>query len=415
MPTARGTTANSWPAMVANTARWAYDRAPAGLDGLLDAGRRYLAPMLQPRLPVAAVGLGSDPGGALVAIGRSMTLDYVLDRLGPVTASRAALPPIALARAVGRLRRGAVAGDVVVAALPRALAGLVGPGYLRIPGLVGFELPLAGGLEATLGRATTTVRRDARRVLEAGTTWSVSHEPAEFEQFYLEFYAPSVRDRFGDLAVLREQAMLRRQFRQGGALIWLERDGRRVAGTVVQLRGATLHGLVAAADPDIRHEGRAGPQFALKIAALDVAARLGAAKLDLGGTVPLLRDGNLQAKRSFGAGIRLQDDSHRDLALGWRAGTTAVRHLLHQAPLLFATPGGLCAMAATAPGTVADARAGCQLWRQHAPAGLRRLFVLGAAGWASHATDGPPAPGGPIVLCPDVDPAAINRAAAAID
>ena len=118
--------------MVANTARWAYDRAPAGLDGLLDAGRRYLAPMLQPRLPVAAVRLGSDPRGTLVAIGRSMTLDYVLDRLGPVTASRAALPPIALVRAVGRLRRGAVAGDVVVAALPRALAGLVGPDYLRI-------------------------------------------------------------------------------------------------------------------------------------------------------------------------------------------------------------------------------------------------------------------------------------------
>ena len=72
MPTAHGTTASSWPGLVANVAQWAYDRVPEGLDSLLDSSRRYIAPMLQPRLPVAAVGLGSDPGGALVAIGRSM-------------------------------------------------------------------------------------------------------------------------------------------------------------------------------------------------------------------------------------------------------------------------------------------------------------------------------------------------------
>ena len=144
-----------------------------------------------------------------------------------------------------------------------------------------------------------------------------------------------------------------------------------------------------------------------------MAARLGAAKLDLGGTVPPLRDGTCRPSAAS-APIRLLDDSHRGLALGWRAGTTAVRHLLHQTPLLFATPGGLCAMAATEPGTVADARAGCQLWRQHAPAGLRRLFVLGAAGWASHPTDGPPAPGGPIV-CARRGLRRHHRAAAAID
>jgi hypothetical protein len=205
--------------------------------------------------------------------------------------------------------------------------------------------------------------------------------------------------------------MLRRQFRHGGALIWLERAGRRIAGTVVQVRGSTLHGLVAAADPSIPQEGRAGPQFAIKIAALDLAPWLGAKRIDLGGTVPSLRDGSFQAKRAFGAELVRMEDSHRDLLLSWRAGAPAIRRLLHRAPLLFDAPGGLCGVAAVEPGDVADVRVACQLWRQYAPAGMRRLVVLGAATYSSHATDGPRRRDGPIVLCPECDASAVVRAA----
>jgi hypothetical protein len=416
MQTARAHSAVVWPDLAASAVWWAYDRAPAGLDAMLHVGRRYLAPLLQPRMPVRRLGLASDVAGSLLtAFGQSMTLDRIVHGLRPIATWSAELPSASLADTIGRLRSGAFPGDASLASLPRFAAGLVGDGCLRIPALVSLELPLAGGVEDSLGRATTTVRRDARRVLDAGTTWSVSHELSEFEQFYQEFYTPSVSHRFGELAVLRERAMLRRQFRQGGGLIWLEIQGRRIAGTVVQLRGTTLHGLVAAADPSVRCEGRAGPQFAVKIAAIDVAAKLGATKLDLGGTVPFLCDGNLQAKRAFGGTIRRPDDSHRDLVLSWRVGVPAVRHLLHQAPLVFEFRHELHAVAAAALGTLADAREGSRLWRQYAPGGLRRRFVLGAAGWSSHAGDGSPAPSGPIVLCPDVDAAALNRAAAALD
>ena len=108
-------------------------------------------------------------------------------------------------------------------------------------------------------------------------------------------------------------------------------------------------------------------------------------------------------------------ESHRDILVRWPAPCGhAVRRFLQATPLLFEGPDGLCALAAAEPGQPADAAAGGQLWRQLAPRGLRRLFLLGAAEAPSrHAPDGRPAPDGPILLWPAGNAAAINRAAGA--
>lgn len=390
---------------------WLYEHAPARLDAVLELGRRHLAPLLKPRLAARHHRLEGSPGGSALSLGDGMTLSFLVQRLGPAAVETRS--GCGYLNAANVLRQAVGEHDLVLAMVPQLLAGRVGRDCLRVPGLVSLRLEVGPDLDATLAAATTTVRRDARRVLDAGFRWSLSDRASDFEQFYDGYYAPSVHLRFGDLGVVRERAMLRRQYRHGGALIWLERDGRRVAGTVVQVRCGILHGLVAAADPLLPHEGRAGPQFAVKIAAMALAHELGARAIDLGGTVPSLRDGGMRAKRAFGATVTPFADSHRELLLAWRAGSFASRRLLHEAPLLFACGAGLSAVAAPPPGKPADAAAALELWRQLAPRGLQQLFLLGAPAIDRLQANGSRGDG-PIILWPDRGAGALAGAAAAM-
>ena len=238
------TAGNNHPNLATTAGWWLYEHAPAPLEPLLHFGRRHLAPLLHPRLDLRSYRLADFSSGQIVAAGDGMTLSFLLQRLGRMSA--AALCPTGLAGLSVALRRAAEEGDLVLAMVPRAIGRRIGRGFLRVPALVSLALEVKHDLELTLAQATTTVRRDARRVVEMGVTWTVSHALSELDQFYDNYYAPSVRQRFGELAVVRQRSMLRRQFRHGGALIWLEQSGRRIGGSVVQVRCGTLHGLVAA-------------------------------------------------------------------------------------------------------------------------------------------------------------------------
>jgi len=386
---------------------WAYEHAPAGLETVLGLARRYLAPLTTPRLPVRRYHLEGPSSDGIVTIGDAMTLAFLLRRLGPTQDGAAG--HIGLAGLASTLRRAARDHALTLAVVPRFLAGYLGRDLVRVPALISLRLEIGPTLDATLARASTTVRRDARRLIESGIIWSITHDTGDFDRFYDAYYAPSVRLRFADLGVLRERAMLRRQFRQGGALIWLEQAGRRIAGTVVQVRGGILHGLVAAADPELRHDGRAGPQFAIKLAAMALAPQLGAHAVDLGGTVPSLRDGSMCAKRAFGASLCRFEESQRELLLAWRPGSLAASRLLHVAPLLVEIGGRLSALAAPPPGGRADAATALQLWRQYAPEGLEHLVLLGAPAPSRLWPDGR-AGDGPILLRPDAGPRTLAEA-----
>ena len=142
---------------------WAYEHAPACLETGLALARRYFAPWLSLRLPVRLHRLEGPQAGEIVSIGDAMTLSYLLQRLGP--ARIASTDHTGLIGLAASLRRAIRTRDLVLAAVPSILSGPLGRHCLRVPGLVSFRLPVEPTLEATLARATTTVRRDARRVL----------------------------------------------------------------------------------------------------------------------------------------------------------------------------------------------------------------------------------------------------------
>lgn len=398
------------PPLAGPTARalgWAYERAPAGLDGLLAFGRRYVLPLLRHRLEVLRLTGPAGPSGAsatLVTVGQASSLGYLTDRFFAAAPTVERLAPVALADLPRALDRLAAEADLVVAGAPRAYAGWLGPGCLRVPALVDFRLAIAADLAATLAPASQTVRHDARRAAEAGYGWRASGAPGDLDRFDHEFHRPFVLAQHGPRAVLRAPATLRRTMRHGGQLLWIRHGDRDVAGALVRRRGRCLHLLVEGVSAEARRLRDPSPQFAVKLAAVQHAHATAAAALHLGGTAPDLRNGAFRAKRAWGGTARLWEESHRELLLRWRAPNAAVRALLRAAPLLFVGPRGLWAVTAADPARGSPAAAALGLWRQLAPAGVEGLVALGAA-------DAPLAVG-PLRLCPDGDPAAVNRFAA---
>jgi hypothetical protein len=390
---------------------WAFERAPAGMDGLFGFGRRYVLPLMRFRLAVVRLTgpvVVGGPTARLITVGEANSLGHLVDRFFAGTPTAEPLGSVTLGRLPGALDRLAAEADLLIACAPRAYAGWLGPGYLRVPALVDMRVALGADLPATLASASATVRYDARRAARFGYDWARSRAPADLERLYHEHYRPFVLRQFGPRAVVRDPSILRRALRRGGEVVWVRRHGREVAGTLtlVRGRGRELHLLVAGvaamgASPE--EGGGPSPQFVVNLAALHVAHAQGLAAVHLGGTKPSLRDGVFRAKRAWGAAVRPWEENHRELLLRWREpASAAVRHLLRDTPLLFGSPCGLWALTAAAGPD--EARA---LWRQLAPPGLLGLAVLGG-GEPGLPEDGP------IRWCPDdAGPAELHRRAIA--
>ena len=382
----------------------AYEHVPGFLDPLVHLTRRHVLPALRSSMTLRRLTGPAHPDGrsaSLLAAGASMTLDHLtaeffrappaVEMLGPVT--RAALPD--------RLERLAAESDLVLACLPTAWAADLNSDYLRLPALIGASVRIGASLEDTLAPASRTVRADVRLAQRSGYSWHVATDRADFERFYDAFYLPFIRARFGALGSPRGRFELRREFRHGGAVMWISRDGRLVAGGIVRIKGKVLHSLAEAIDP-AGSASRAGPQVACNVASLELALQRGLEMVHLGGAVPSLTNGIVRKKCAWGAVLAPWQESHRDILLRWRVPLSAsVRAFLHRVAPVFALSKGLAAVTAETAGTEPGR------WRQLRAPGIHPLLVLGGKSGSCEAS-------GWTTLPADLDAGGVQRAALAV-
>ena len=100
--------------------------------------------------------------------------------------------------------------------------------------------------------------------------------------------------------------------------------------------------------------------------------------------------------------------------MAWPQFGSAPQAFLHVNPLIVELDGRLVAVAAAAPGEAAEPAVAKRLWRQLVPAGVERLYLLGADRWAALDLDGRPKPGGALILCPPCSSAEFVAGAAAV-
>ena len=362
-------------------------RLPRAIDPLLRAGRPWLAAFSMPRLPVEVLhGRGADglPRSVLLA-GRGALANRLISRFFDEAPTPETAPPCSLHRLRARLAAGLADVDLALAVVPLPLAGVLADRrFLRVPTVVEFATDSTSAID--LGRASKTLRYDMRKALAAGFTARLSQDPADLERFYREFYLPMLARRFGQSGRPAPMLTLRRRLRAGG-LVWLDHDGRTVAGEVFEIRGDTLHllahGRRATGDPKL--DGLV--QLAADRATMEIGSRRGCRTIDLGAAMPLLGSGLFARKRAYGATVRPRASATHELLIGWRRCGPAVQTFLGRAPLAIRRGDGLEAVTALEGAGPLDPRAAARLYRALLPDGIDRLTVCAQEGWA------PAAPG----------------------
>jgi hypothetical protein len=241
-----------------------------------------------------------------------------------------------------RLRRGrrgtAVTGDLVAVALhPGARARFQRDGWTVVPEYVHWR---AGLTDVPPERPGRSLRRNLRRVrvLEHELELVSHPTPSDLREFRVDMAEPLARTRFGVHAWVPSPALFRRL---GGRceLLFVRVGGQRVAGQmIVRHRDEALGLLLGVRDGDPSLV-RAGVQSALYAALLDHARRSGARSVDVGRTLPFVRDGVAAYKRQWGFAPHC-DPMSPQIALRADLAHPGVRWALEREPLLTLTDDG---------------------------------------------------------------------------
>lgn len=253
--------------------------------------------------------------------------------------------------------------------------------YMVVPAWVGGSLDVPAELAALI-RASHSVHEDMRVVRREGLVPEISRDTADFDLFYDNYYVPFTGRRHGEAAHLNDRCWLWRRFRTGG-ILWILRDGERIAGVQFGRLGPMLHlwaiGTLGGAPEPVK----AGAFAALYYHSIELARRTGAAGVDFGGTRPSLDDGLLRYKRKWGVVLRDNPRNNYEFLVRVNRWNRTVTAFLSSTSLIYRDGRRLAALAAIdsdTPAAQGDAdRVRHLLWMN----GLAHLSIVSASGWRS--------------------------------
>jgi len=216
-------------------------------------------------------------------------------------------------------------------------------GCLVVPAWVQTSLDTRRTLDAIIegqrsGRSSR--KDDIRRARKAGFVPVLAHGPDEVRHFMDEWCNPFVRARYG-AGVIRMDEHWVRQMGRVCSVMWIERDGARVGGALLEPRGREVRNLAfGVRDPAAVSEGVLSAAYWLMI---EHAVREGYHALQLGSSRPVLSDGVLRHKLKWG-GILVPARQWDYLAVAVGGGSAAARAFLAAHPLIAEEGGRLVAV-----------------------------------------------------------------------
>jgi hypothetical protein len=355
-----------------------YKHSPMVIDELLRKGGRLIE---RSRLRITITILRgsrrySALSGTVILAGARPWSDYLARRFFASPPHREIVGKVFLWRLPKVLERLGTQADITIVHVDRLGARLFFKGnYLEIPESVGSWLPLPSNPYA-IARRNRSLKEDLRIIRRERWTSEISHEEADCGKFYDSMYIPSMRRRHGERAVIRNLHQLRRAFRHGG-IIWIQRDRQRFAGGIFQQRRRTLHLVAlgtAGGDPVWAKKGAIA---ALYLFSIEYASDHGCARIDFGGTPPILNDGLLRFKRKWGIQLSNKSQTSYVYLVGWQEPNKHVLNFLSGTPLIFRSEGTLAGVTSLqAPCITSPLDAHQQLARSLPIRGLQHLIVL---------------------------------------
>jgi hypothetical protein len=261
----------------------------------------------------------------------------------------------------------------------RTAGRLFGNRCLRLPEWVDSRVVVPEEIEEFC-QGKRSLQSDMRKILENGLTSEFSRGEKDFFKFYDTMYLPFVFERHGEEAVARNRYWMHRAFRKGG-LIWVIKDGRRVAGVLFEQQGRKIR-TVALGTLDGEWDWvRQGVNAATDLFILQYARQVGCSQVNMGGSRPCLQDGVLRYKRKWGARLFDKADNWYDNLLFFnRLGAPALSFLSRN-PLIFRDGGGLSALKVIQSEGPVGQKEMDRDARQNWLAGLRRFYLVSTGGW----------------------------------
>jgi hypothetical protein len=243
-----------------------------------------------------------------------------------------------------------------------------GRNYLAVPEWVGTKSPVPDDLDKLM-RSGGSIRRDMTLIRRHKFLPLVTRGSEDFETFYHSMYVPFSRTRHGELVFMRTPHDLRYRLRWGG-ILWMLRDGQRVAGMQFEQHRQTLDLLALGTVNGDLALVRDGAIAALYYHVIRLARELGCTIVDFRGSRPSLHDGLLRYKSKWGSILYDKADMYYDLLVRWDGVKPVVKDFLSHTGLIFRDEGRLSAIHA-------DQSQDCRsLW----VAGLYRLYLLTESG-----------------------------------
>jgi hypothetical protein len=219
--------------------------------------------------------------------------------------------------------------------------------YLTVPEWVGMKLAVPKDLDQLI-RSRSSIKRDMALVRRNRYQPVAVGSAAEFDLFYHSFYVPFLRERYGELAFIRNYHDLRRCLSAGG-ILWVQRDGKRVAAALFELKSRAFDLSVLGTMNGDYSLVREGALAALYFYVIKFAQDLGCTVVDMRGSRPSLLDGLLRYKNKWGASLYDMSSSYYDLLIGWNNPNQVVREFFTHTPLIFRENGRLSAIIGSKP------------------------------------------------------------------
>ena len=328
--------------------------------------------------------------GTVVTAGSEPWIDYLPDRFFEGSPQQECVGKVPLWAVPCALERLSSSADLVIARVDKLSARLLfNASYLRVPEWVNLWLTVPDDLNSLQrGNRRRNVKNDLRRIRQNGLLYDISHADADLDVFYKDFYVPFVSRRFGKHGYIRNVHALRQHFRQGG-LLWVLRNGQRIAAGIFHRQGTVLHSLGIGTIDGSYDVANLGALIATYYYSIKHAHAVGCKEINFGGTRPVLSDGRLRYKRKWGMRLVEQTESYYEFLVYWERLDESVFSFLSHTPLVFRDRDKLSAVTAIqseGPATQDQAeKAHRFLWTP----GLHRLYLLSASGWQP-GTEPPP-------------------------
>ena len=142
-----------------------------------------------------------------------------------------------------------------------------------------------------------------KRILKNGLEYETSRDEKDFYEFYFYMYEPHVKKKHGSTTVLHPYEDLRKRFLRGSELLFIKKNGVRIAGNITDYAENIPHLLyMGIRDGDSAHL-KSGAADAIYYFSMKRIEEKGYARANLGHCRAFLKDGPLLSKRELGAEI----------------------------------------------------------------------------------------------------------------